>query len=246
MSDTNYIELNESFIKNFLSPLSNVVEKAPFLVKDSTITSSCRSSNGEISAVFSMDIGTNISEERFNVPDLVKFTNLLDKATILEDNSKLIVGKNKLSYKSSKWRFNYHLLSVDLLKYLNLKQSVVDEFNSELTFTLKPEVIRDIVKLKTFHKNKVEKVYLKIIDNSIYACLTDDTIANTDELSVLITDRYDLVGDMSNCIIKFDTIKVLSQHRNAPFKVKCSKNAFLIQTIWNGVTIRYITSKLVK
>jgi hypothetical protein len=131
---------------------------------------------------------------------------------------------------------------------MNLKSDVIDNFDSSLTFNLRPEVLSDIVKLKTFHKNKVEKVYIKLVDGAIYACLTDETIMNTDELSVLVTDNYDLCNkdNISNMIIKYDVIKILSQHRGVPFKIKCSETAFLIQTIWNDVTITYITAKLRK
>ena len=87
-----------------------------------------------------------------------------------------------------------------------------------------------------------------MVDGAIYACLTDETIMNTDELSVLVTDNYDLCNkdNISNMIIKYDVIKILSQHRGVPFKIKCSETAFLIQTIWNDVTITYITAKLRK
>jgi len=248
MTKTNYIKLSRPFIENFLSPLSNVVDKAPFLIKDSKISTCCKNSSGEISVNFSMSIDTDIDDVTINVPDMVKFKNLLDRGTVLDDSDELVVHKNKLSYKSAKWRFNYHLLDSGLMKYMNLKSDVIDNFDSSLTFNLRPEVLSDIVKLKTFHKNKVEKVYIKLVDGAIYACLTDETIMNTDELSVLVTDNYDLCNkdNISNMIIKYDVIKILSQHRGVPFKIKCSETAFLIQTIWNDVTITYITAKLRK
>lgn len=248
MTKNNYIKLTKPFIDNFLSPLSNVVDKAPFLIKDSKITTCCKTPSGEVSVNFTMDIDTDVDDITINVPDMVKFKNLLDRSTVLDDSDKLMIHKNKVSYKSTKWRFNYHLLDSSLMKNMNLKPDVIENFDSSLTFILKPDVLSDIVKLKTFHKNKVEKVYIKIIDGSIYACLTDETIINTDELSVLVTDKYDLQDEdkLSNMVIKYDLIKILSQHRGVPFKIKCSEQAFLIQTIWNGVTITYITAKLRK
>ncbi len=248
MTKSNYIKLTKPFIENFLSPLSNVVDKAPFLIKDSKISTCCKNPSGEVSVNFSMDIETDVDDVTINVPDMVKFKNLLERGTVLADSDRLNIHKNKLSYKSTKWRFNYHLLDSGLMKNMNLKPDIISNFDSSLTFNLKSDVLSDIVKLKTFHKNKVEKVYIKLIDDAIYACLTDETIMNTDELSVFVTDRYNLYDEdkLSNMIIKYDVIKILSQHRGVPFKIKCSEGAFLIQTIWNGVTITYITAKLLK
>jgi hypothetical protein len=243
MSDS-YIKVTESFIKTFLTPLSNVVDKAPFLIKDSTISTCCKSPNGELTVSFSTPIDTNVDDKTINIPDIVKFKNLLDRSTILEDNDKLVINNNKLSYTSSKWRFKYHLLDSSLMKFKKLKSDVIDNFQTKLSFILEPQVLIDIVKLKSFHKNKVEKVYFKIIDGKIYACLTDETIASTDELSVMVRDKYELNGETTENVIKFDIIKLLSQHRGVPFKIKCSDHAVLVQTKWDNVDIKYITSKL--
>ena len=245
MSDSKYIKITEPFIKNFLTPLANVVDKAPFFIKDSKISVCCKNPNGELTVSFSMPIETNIDNETINIPDIPKFKNLLDRSTILDDSDKLYIKNNKVSYTSSKWRFKYHLLDSSLMKHRELKSNVVDNFQSKLSFILEPQVLNDIVKLKSFHKNKVEKVYFKIDDDKIYACLTDETIASTDELSVLVRDKYQIDGQvLTENVIKFDIIKVLSQHRGVPFKIKCSDRAILVQSKWDDVDIKYLTAKL--
>lgn len=244
----NYITLTPEFVDNFLSPLANVIDRAPFYIDDGKITVSCFNSTGDVEfgLSFWMDIDTGISDTTINLSDLKKFKNLINRATELDENDKLFLDKNVLKYKSTKWRWKYYLLDAGLLNTRKIKKESLDKFNTTVSFVIKPDTLMDIVKIKALHKNNSDKVYLKIEDDKITACITDLTASNTDEIGVTVTDKFETDDEIDQVIIKFDLIKVLSQHRGVPFKVKISKTACLFQTVWNGVNINYITSQLRK
>jgi hypothetical protein len=246
---SNYIKITDEFITTFLSPIANVMDRAPFHIDDGKITVNLMNSNGDVAfgLCFTMDIDTDITDTTINISDLTKFKNLLTKATELDSNDKLELDNNVLKYKSDKWRWKYYLFDGSLLqKTRKLKQEQLDNFNASVSFVIKPEVLMDIVKIKALHKNNSDKVYFKFTDDSISACITDYTSANTDELGVTVSDKFESDGELDQAILKFDLIKILSQHRGVPFKVKISKQAIVFQTIWDGVKISYMSAQLTK
>lgn len=244
----NNIKITPEFVDNFLSPIANVIDRVPFYINDGKISVNCFNSTGDVEfgLSFSMDVDTDIEDTTINLSDLKKFKNLINKATELQYNDDLILCKNTLKYESIKWRWKYHLLDSDLLSVRKIKKDNIDNFKYNVSFIFKPDILNDIVKIKSLHKNNSDKVYLKIGEDSITSCITDFSSSNTDEIGVVVTDKFESDDEIDQAIIKFDIIKILSQHRGVPFKVKISKQACLFQTVWNGVNISYIISQLRK
>lgn len=250
MSKSDYIKISREIIDNFLKPLSMVVDKASLVVSDGKLQASCFNQSSQIMLKYVVDIDTNISERKINIPNLIKLRELLDKATDLECSDSLVVDNNLLKYTSKKWRFKYHLLDDNILMNQQMiSDDKIKNYKYDSSFILSFDNIVDIVKSKSLYRDKnVNKVYFSLKDEKLYATITDMTKSNVDDIGVMITDDYTINDDGGKIdfIVYFDLIRILSQHRGVKFKVKVSENSCLIQTIWNGVNINYIIALLRK
>ena len=211
-----YLTITQALITNFLHPLSIVVEKGIVSVLDDKITTCSRTPDNKIICHMSMDIDSNIGNHDFTIGNIARFKNLLDKATDLEENTKLEIKSNLVSYKSTRYRFKYHMLGDDIITRSHINMDNIKNFEILKSFVMSYEDIREIVKLKTLNQT-ADKVYFNFTETGVYATVTDKTIPNIDEATVLIADEF--TGDVSilPSPISYDMIKILSQHRNTPF-----------------------------
>lgn len=247
MTNSNYLTVTPEFIDFYLKPLSHVLDKAPFKIKNGVVETCFNSPiGGKLLVKYTMDVDTDI-EDYICLGDVRKFKDLLTKATVLDEQDKVYLSGNKLKYTSSKWRFTYFLLDKEILVKKEIPDDKFDKFGSVASFTLTPESILNIVRLKTLHKNSsVKKIYFYIENGKLFACLTDETLPNTDELVTIVTEDVDHDGKHDKFVVNVETLQLFSQHKNLSFDIKFSEVAMLAQANWNGVKMNYLTSLLRK
>lgn len=241
-----YIKITDTFIQSFLKPLSIAFQKAVLKIEDGKLLFSAFNDNDSIGFRYKMDIDTNIDEKKICIGNLSKFKNLLEKATDLNDSDEIIISNNCLRYTSTKWRFKHFLLDEDLFKVRNFNEKIIDHYNDKVSFIIPSQSILDIFQLRAFHNSDVDKVYIKKVDDNIYAFVTDYQRTNTDEMGVMITEKYEWDDTIDRILVPFEMFKVLKNHKKIPFKLKSDGNSVLARTVDDGVDIVYIVSQLTK
>jgi hypothetical protein len=239
-----YIKITDSFQKDFLSPISYVTDKVILKIKDGKMSVSTHTPDSVIIMHTTINIDSNLEEERINIGNIKKLKNHIDNATDLQDSDELIVESNKLRYKSNKWRFSLHLMEDGILPDSRMDVDKIAGFEASTTFDLSYASVREIIKLKSANSD-AEKVYFKFTDEGVHADVTDYAISNIDESGVKIADSF--VGDQNTlgCPVVFELIKLLSQHKGMDFIVKYnSRGAFLFQYATPDVTISYVISEV--
>jgi len=241
----NYLHIDKNFIKNFLNPISNVSEKGIINVDKNKVSSSVATPDGMIILYIINELHTESSTFNLNIGDISKLKNLLDGATDLDENNKIEISDTLLKYKSKKWRFKYHLLDDGIIKPISINVQKIKDFQANTSFELSMKSILEIVKLRALNKES-DKIYFRFQEEvGVTATVTDYSITNTDEMSVLVTDTYEGDSNILGCPVYFEMIKILSQHRNIEkFRVKYNGNAFLFQAIHENVMLNYIVSEI--
>lgn len=244
MSET--IRVDDKFIKSFLIPIENVADKALLKIKDGRISSSVVAPETSIIFYAETDIDTSVNDElMLAIANVRKLRTHLELATDLSDNDELELDGNLLKYKSKKWRFVLHLLDESILLSSSkiISKKAIDEFEHSHSFVIQPDIIKEIVRMKSANK-EAEKVYFRFEDDGIYADLTDHSKPNMDLSGIKITDKYTGDTKQMGCPILFDMIRVLSRYKDIPFKVKyADRGVFMFQSIYNKVSINYIISE---
>ena len=241
-----HITISDTFIQSFLKPLSVIFDKGALKIENGNLLFSAFNGNDSIGFRYKMEIDSNVDDRTICVGNLSKFKNLLEKATDLEENDKLIISNNCLKYSSSKWRFKHFLLDESLATVRNFNENIIKDYDEKVSFLLNPEAILDVFQLKAFHTSDVDKVYIKNVDGKLFAFVTDYQKTNTDDMGVLLTEKFEWDNTVDRILIPFEMFKVLKNHKKVPFKLKSDGNSVLARTIDDGVDIVYIVSQLVK
>lgn len=241
-----YIKITNAFIHSFLKPLSVIFDKGALKIDEGVLSFTAFNEGGSIGFRYKMKIESNVNDKKICIGNISKFKNLLEKTTNLDENDKLIISNNCLKYSASKWRFKHFLLDEDIFKIHTLNEDNIKNYEDKISFVLNAESILDVFQLKSFHTTNVDKVYIKNIDGKLFAFVTDYQKTNTDDMGVLLTEKFEWDDSIDRILIPFEMFKVLKNHKNIPFKLKTDGNSVLARTIDDGVDIVYIISQLVK
>lgn len=250
----NYLKIDEAFNKMFLTPIGQIVERAVLTIGDGKIYSQCISRDIGVGVYIERDIETDLEVGyNINLGDVLKLRNHIQNATDLEDSADLIINKNTIKYKSTKWRFTIHLFDDGIITKNKSDVNKILQYPYTTKFNLSYQAIREILKLKAANK-EAEKVYFSYTEDGVYADVTDYTQANMDKSGMLICDEFEGDENIIGCPLTFEVIALLSKNVGADYVVKHTGNqtggnpaqegVFMLQTVVDGCSINYVASEI--
>lgn len=139
-----------------------------------------------------------------NIPDCKKLARALKQ--IDGDSVELTHTSNALKYSSKQTRFTYHLYDSDFLKRPKINPDKVKAFQYDVTIDIKKEDIKTLLKNASF-SDQANKLYIYTEDDNLYGEITDKKRANTDSISLLISNN--VTATIESIIIKLDNIQLL-------------------------------------
>lgn len=249
MSKTLKIKNKNSFLKNFLLPISKISDSVvlqPKSVEDENFLSClCCTPDNSVFLYVEHPIEEQLdSDISLNCSDVKKFIRAIDSISHADEIS-FDIENNNLSYKDKYLRFKYHLLEDGIIKHPKMNLAKIDNTVFHTRFLLEKESVKDLLKGSVFSCDS-NKMYISANKNGVYAELTDKTRKNIDTITFLVSEEYD--GDeIENIPFCFDIFRIM-ENINNEIHVKINKdNGIAIFDIFNNYnkTI-YIMSSLIK
>ena len=241
----------KQFNDYFLSPVNKLTNSGTLILDEKSITTLTHNSEGGDTIVLYgyMKADTGLKEPyKLNLPDIKRLTQMLD--CIDEDELKLTIASNSISYKSPNLKFTYHLWEDSLAQVSILNPNKINKLTFDCEFDLTPKKISDILKASMVvpWPSDANKIYFYTKDNLVYGELTDKTIANLDSISFTISDEYDGKDIKDVLPISLEVFRLFSGLKidNIRVKINTTLKTLLFEIKEENLVLKYIISSLVK
>lgn len=174
-----------------------------------------------------------------NIPDIKKLTRVVDSIDTKE--IKLLINSNNIEYKGKSLKFKYHLYEEGFLTKPSINIDKIKNFNYDIKFTLKKDIINSIIKGSTF-ASETNKLYLYTEEGHLKGELTDRARHNTDVFAI---DLGEADFSLSPLPLNFDNIKLLSFiSDDINFGINTEYGVTVIDIINNDIKLKYILTSL--
>jgi hypothetical protein len=181
----------------------------------------------------------DFEEKNLNLPSLKKFSKALDMISF--DNVKMKLNGNHLEYKDKQIKFKYHLHEEGVITRPKLSLEKIRNFEYDIEFDLDFDFLSNILQKSSITNTK--KLYIFTEDNHLVWKVCDETVPNSDSLSI-VGDEVDF--ELNQFILKIDNLKLLSKVSKTGniFKINSKLGVGCIVTKSGDFEMEYIFSSL--
>jgi hypothetical protein len=237
------ISNKDSFLNNFLIPLSKVVDSAVLKVEKTKITSLISTNDNTIvvNAVYNDDEieYTGI----LNVPDIKKFCRIV--ACIEESSITFKVDANNISYTSPTIRFKYHLYEDNIISVPKLDMEKLKRLSFDAKFSLQIQAISALIKGSTIATD-TNKIYLTVKGSDVYGDLTDQSRANTDSYGMRLTEDYSGTAFSKPIPLNFEIFRIISymKFKTIDIQLVTKMGVMVFDIALDSSNIKFVVSAL--
>ena len=203
------IQNRDSFVRNFLHPISRIATTVSLKTNDqeskiSTVVHN--SSNIFLNATYNVQI-QDLENNVLCLPDVNKLIKIFQ--CIEQEDISVTVNKNCINYTDKNCRFKYHLFDEIFNKGESFDFNKIHQIEPWTKIELTKEKNRSILKALPF-VTETSKLYLRQEADSIYAELTDKKIQNVDSYTILLTDEYTGGNITEELILDIELFRLIS------------------------------------
>jgi hypothetical protein len=236
----------KQFISNILGSASSISDKATFRIETDKI-SALLASNDQTLVLYAELPAICESVVKLNVPDIKKFTRVLDCVNDEEsDKIDLTLESNCIKYTTPHYKFKYHLLDDGIIKepLINIKK--INDIVFDTSFVVQAEVINNITRASSF-TTETNKIYIYCEDNKVFAELGDKTRHNSDNFQMVISDKLEGSTISKPLPINFETFRLVNFSKSDACKVSINNTLGILKIdMKRGDTkLIYIVSALI-
>jgi hypothetical protein len=234
------LTLKSKEFRRFLNSLSKISDTSILEVKSDEVYSIASSEDRSMFLWSSLEGDFDV-ETVLNLPSLTKLSNLLDM--IGTDEIEFELKRNKLQYRGTSVKFDYHLYDDGILTKPKITLAKIKGLAYDYTFEVEKSFIKTLMKNSSFFKD-TNKLYIYTEDDHLVWSLADRTMSNTDTLTV-IGEEVDF--EMDEFILNLDNIRLIDFGDSSMMTVNINNNGIgKIQINSNELTLNYIVSSLTK
>lgn len=178
-------------------------------------------------------------DQNLNLPSLKKLSKALDMVSA--DDIKLKLNGNHLEYKDKQIKFKYHLHEDGVITRPKLSLEKIRNFEYDIEFELDFDFLSSVLQKSSITSTK--KLYLFTEDGDLVWKLGDETVPNSDSLSI-VGESVDF--ELESFILKIDNLKLLNKVSKTGnlFKINSKLGVGCIVSRNGGFEMEYIFSSL--
>ena len=198
----------KDFADNFLNIISKAVDVACIKVTKEGLYVLCNKPDTSIILLGKYNCALDVeTEQSLNIGDIKKLLRVVD--CIEDDDITFKINSNHLLHKSDSIQFKYHFLDDTAVPKASIKKDKVEALQLDTFFDIEYRKLQEILKASSF-TTETNKIYLYGQPDGVYCELGDKESANTDSVSLKVTDRIE--GQPLTQVIPFnlDIFRVLT------------------------------------
>lgn len=200
----------DSFLNNFLSPLSKVTDSAVINVNKGKISSLISTSDNTIIVGSNYFDGNINAVKCLNVPDVKKFVRVV--SCIEQESFELDISSNFIGYSSDAIRFKYHLYDDGIITTPKLNLEKIKTFEFDGSFVLPYTAVINLIKGSSI-STETNKIYISVKDTTVFGELTDKTRSNIDSYGIKIAENYQGTQFAVPLPLNFEIFRIISSMR---------------------------------
>lgn len=247
-----HIPIPKSSLEKLLRPVNRLTESCVLKTLQASIYTLCSSADNSVILCAQTSIPSKIKDVKLNLINIKKFLNGLEclgegeNFTMLHDKNYLLCQSNNTET-GENTHFKYHLVDDSIIKESPISIDKILELTHDTSFDISLEKVRKIMSAYSF-VNDINKIYFYTKDKHVYADIDDKTQQNIDNVSLMVSSKYEGEEIINPLSIKIEVFKNLALCKN-DIKVKINNKfkVFLFQSKEDENTeLKYIISALVK
>ena len=200
--------VKKDFADNFLGVIGKAIDIVSIKLNKDGLYAVCNKPDTSIILLAKYNKSFNVDQEiTLNIGDVKKLLRVID--CIDEDELVFTIESNHLYYKTDKLQFKYHFLDDSVVPKVTLKREKIEALTNDTYFDINTKKLQEILKASSFTTD-TNKIYLYGQSDGVYCELGDKEKANTDNISLKVTDKVE--GQPFNQVIPFnlDIFRILT------------------------------------
>ena len=237
------IKDKNSFIKNLLSPISNLNDSCILKLSKNFVSCTLASSDSTIVMHGTTEVEYDGDERDLNISDIKKFTRLLQ--CLPRKDVTLQIESNVIKYNDGEFKFMYHLLEDGILKQQTLDIEKIRNVEYDLSFVVSESKLSTLLKGSMF-TNESSRLYLFMEDNKILGEIGDRNKHNCNSFACEISNKVFGSNLETPIPLNFETFKLLSfNNKDINFKINNDLGIVLCEIYNEESTLIYIIASLI-
>lgn len=239
----------KQFIDQILIPVSRIAEEGTVHFTGDSIFSLVNDPAGAIILYSKINTDTGLAEQRvsLNFKDIKKIQRVIECIPL--DTFELEVNDNSsiISHKSKEISFKIHLVADNVIKKNAIGLDKINKLTYDSSFDLNYSKINSILKGSALNAD-TNKVYFFTRENQVFAELTDKATADTDNITLFVSEAYEGKDITTPLPFSLDFLKIVSNISCETIKVKINNTyrIILFECSKDGNIMKYIISAYTK
>jgi len=243
------IAINRKQITNkFLNAVSKLTDKCVMNIKPESVQTLTNNDDGSVVLFGKLDAKIDMAEDQkdlqLNIPDVKKLTRILN--CLEDENIKLKINSNSLTYNSDNIKFTYHLLEDGIIENSVISVDKINKLTFDCEFDLSSKKLSEILKSSTF-TTESNKIYFFTKDNHVFAELTDKAINNLDSVTLMSAENFTGSEIKQVVPVSLEIFRLFAGFKKSiKVKINTSLKVLMFDIEDKDLTLKYIVSALVK
>lgn len=250
-----HLPINKSSFEKILKPISRLTDNCVLRLENDKIYSLCASPDQTVILYANLNLPQEIDLRplKLNIISVSKLLSGLDcldskegEFYLIHQNNHILCGIKEID--GTKTQFKYHLVDDKVVNEAPININKITSLSFDTSFEIKQATIKQVLSAYAFTGNPNSKIYIKSLEDKIFASIDDKTQCNLDNVNLCLASSFEGKKIEDDIILNMEVFKMISQSRNE-IKVKIN-NQYKVLTFTNSednnITLKYIISALIK
>lgn len=246
------VSLNTSALKDkILSPISRVIEDCILTIEKNKIQSIATLGSGSIIVLAEHTIDQTIdSPITLNIKPINKLISVLNCVT--DDKVTMKIESNHIKYDSKNFKFKFHLTEDGVITKPRIKKKKIIDMEFETSASLDLKSFNALMKSSAYLTGEQASLYFytkaKGEERGIYCDITNKGLANSDSITLKISDDFDgePVRDELICDVEYIRKLAIDKHSDLKIYFNSTIGYTAFDVLSPSSLIRYIIPTLSK
>lgn len=236
--------------EKILKPLNRIVEDGILTVENGKITSIASVDSGGIIVLISKSVDVEVETPvNLNIKGINKLVSVLN--CVNDSEVVMKVESNHIKYDSKGFKFKFHLTEDGIITKPKIKREKLENISYNTCATIEAESFYSILKSSSLLSSDNVRLYFytkAVEERGIYCDITNKTIANSDCVTIKISDDFEGDPITGELICDIEHIRKLAIKKTSNVRMYFDSNIgyTVVDVIENDGSIRYVMPTLSK
>lgn len=236
--------------EKILKPINRLVEDCILTISENSISSIASLDSGGIFVFVKKNIDVAVDTDiNLNIKNINKLISVLN--CVSDDMVNMVVESNHIKYDSKSFKFKFHLSEDGVITKPKLKREKIEGLSYTTSAYVDFKEFNSIVKSSALLNAESVRIYFYTKtgeDVGLYCDITNKNIANSDAITIKLSDAYDGDPIIRELICDVEHIRKITTRRDSKLRILFDNNVgyTVFDITDDDGLIRYVMPTLTK